>query len=342
MHIYEYLFTAIIIFFILVASSTMISSMPQPSLSVSEKEQLKVATQKILTQLILNTGDPPDWGSNTALDAPAAFGLAKHGETTRDAFVLDPDKVQRLSSANPLYVTPQTVANLLNLGNDYGFTIEFRQALTVELEQTGTADYNIQVTSDQNSLPIANVNVTAKAFYYANNQFACTGQASAVTSIDGRCSISFTDLPQQTQAQVLLVTVDYYGTRIVKTAVTGQIEQAALIGNHIVMNTQPNQVESTAHQVLVYKTATGYALTSVTSSFTQDSNMLSLDYAEPSAVATITFADGKAILAAKTVPQRYSTIPSATSVPFAYTVERSVTINGEAYTLQLRVWRMSW
>ena len=131
METYEYLLAAIIVVLMLIAASTMVIALTDPIRSASQKEQLEVVGEKVMTQLLLDPGSPVNWGKeNISIAELSSFGLAKYDGTSREAYYLDPDKVQRLNfESEPSYFPALRAAELLNIKNDYGFTLEFNQTL---------------------------------------------------------------------------------------------------------------------------------------------------------------------------------------------------------------------
>jgi len=357
MHIYEYLFTAVIIVTILLASSTMIEILSEPSRSVSEKEQLKVAAQKLMAQLLLDPGDPPDWGSNVTIDESSlkAFGLAKYSETTREAYALDPDKVYRLNDAllllnntRSLFIPPSRVINLLNLGNEYGFALEIFPALNVSIAPgKDSGKYEFSVSSEYGGLPIFGANVTATMYYYdASSQKIASKSTppNLQTGIGGKCVVDFGSIPT-TEMKILTLVVDYYSVRVAKVFPAGlNVKRAHLLGDHLFLS-EDETISNNAIQILMTRKAGRYVIENVTSILNMVSpGKFDLTYVEPSAVAILAVSeDGtRLIFTSKEVNLAYSSIPGVWSFPFAYSVERSVIIGGSAYIMRLYLWRMSW
>jgi len=353
MHIYEYLFTAIIIVAILLASSTMIGTFPEPSRGISEKEQLKVAAQKLMTQLLLDPGDPPDWGSNVAINESnlKTFGLAKYSETTREAYVLDPDKVLRLNSTHPFYIPPSSVINLLNLGYEYGFTLEIFPALNVSIAPQGSGKYEVSVSSEYGGLPIVDASVTARMYYVSNGTIKRSPPSAPLTSqtrVNGECTFNFSDI--SSDMKVLILVINYHGVRVVKVFPAGSnVTRAYLIGEHLFLNEAYNISSNEAYEIIVDKNFTsstsGYMIEDLKFSLNKvEDKKFDLTYVEPSTVAVLAVSeDGtRLIFTSKEVNLTYSSIPGVWSFPFAYSVERSVIIGGSAYIVRLYLWRMSW
>jgi len=345
MHIYEYLFTAIIIFAMLIASSTIVITISQPQTTITDKEQLKITAQKIMTQLTLDPGDPPEWGSDTSItpNQLTTFGLAKYGETTREAYVLDPDKVLRLDNANPRYIPPYDVINLLNLATQYGLRLEINPALNVTVTNTTNTDtYEATVITNDIGFPIALAEVTARIFYVDTNTQKITARPSItnITLFDGKCQFTFDATPEP---KVLVLAVNYYGIRIIRALPVGTgVTQAYLIGNHTLLDQNYTVTEAT--EIIAEPSTNGYMIQNVTSTITSiDSTTFDLNYLEPSTVAVMAVADGgnTLLFASKEASLTYSSIAGATSFPFSYSLERTVTISGSAYIMSLTIWRMS-
>jgi len=349
MHIYEYLFTAIIIVIILLSSSTMMGTFSEPSRSVSEKEQLKVAAQKLMTQLLLDPGDPPDWGSNIAIDESnlKTFGLAQHSETTREAYVLDPDKVLRLDNTHPLYIPPSSVINLLNLGYEYGFTLEIFPALNVSIAPQGSSKYKVSVSSEYGGLPIVDADVTARMYYVSNGTIQRSPPSDPLTNqtrANGECTLNFGSISGE--MKVLILVINYHGVRVVKVFPAGSnVTRAYLIGEHLFLKEAYNISRNEAYEIIVEKRAGGYMIEDVKFSLNKMGDVkFNLTYVEPSTIAVLAVSeDGtRLIFTSKEVNLTYSSIPGVWSFPFAYSIERSVIIGGSAYIMRLYLWRMSW
>ena len=133
MNIYEYLFAGVLIIALLIGSTVMLATLSTPTSNNSDKDLLKVTAEKVMTQVLLDPGYPYDWGTNdVSAGQLQVFGLAQYGQTSRQAYELDPEKVLRLSSDS---VSAKTAAKLLGLENsygalDYGFTLQFNQTLS--------------------------------------------------------------------------------------------------------------------------------------------------------------------------------------------------------------------
>jgi len=355
MHSYEYIFTAIIVFAILIASVALVSTMPQSFINVLEIQQLKMTAQKIMTYLTLNPGNPADWGGNIKVgpDELTAFGLAKYMELVRGAYVLDPDKVQRLSSGevpSPLYIPPSRVIELFNLGRDYGLKLEFIPALNVNLDaqlNPGSISVFISVLSEQGK-PIANADVAARAFYLQNGQINKTSLISNRTREDGECAINFNGV--NSDAALIVLLVDYNGVCVVKTSILGSFAKSYFIGNNLILSNSFTIPSNVSYQVMAFKSGGSYLIDYVICGLTPWSpsplnnyTVYNMTYVEPYTAALLAVTgEGKLAVACRNVPSSYSSIPGEAYPPLAYTLERSVMIGQSLYTLRLKVWRMVW
>ena len=355
MHSYEYIFTAIILFAILTASATLVSIMPRSALNISDIQQLKMAAQKIMTQLTLNPGSPSEWGSNITIgpDDLTAFGLAEYREIARAAYILDPDKVQRLSSSevpSSLYIPPSRVIELFNLGHDYGLKLEFIPALNVSVNvqpSSNRINVSVSVFSEQ-GMPIAGANVAARVFYFQGGQINRTSLILSYTGIDGNCTIEFNDL--NPDAALIVLLVDYNGVCIAKTHILGSFSKSYFIGNNLILSNSLSVPNNRAYQVMAFKSGENYVIDYASYSLTQTSspllsnyNIYNMTYTEPYVIALLAVTnEGNLAVACKNVPSSYSSISGEVYPPLAYTLEKSVKIGQSLYTLRLQIWRMSW
>ncbi|MEM2169420.1 MAG: hypothetical protein QW186_06420 [Candidatus Bathyarchaeia archaeon] len=350
METYEYIFAAVIIVAILIAASFLTSITPQLYRSTSEIDQLKMAAQKILIEILLNPGNPPNWGKNIAIGAEdlSSLGLAVYTEFTRSAYVLDPDKVQRLSRDLPeqLYVPPSKLLKLLNIGFEYDIKIEFIPALNVNISHSNSNKISVRVSSEQ-GMPAVNANVTAKIFYLINGKIV-SSEGSSSTGSTGDCVISL----QHSTPALLIVAVDHHGVQVVKAEYMGSPYIGYLIGNFLLVNPSINVAGDKTYQVSAVKFSNGsLKLINVDCrlEFRGDFSsrfgykVYDMSFEEPYLVAVITLAeDGGLIAACKVVPNSYGSAAGDVYPPLAYMLERSVKIGLSAYTFRLRVWKTSW
>lgn len=365
MHIYEYLFTALIIFAMLLASATMTATISDPSRSVSEKEQLKLTTEKLMTQLLLYPGDPADWGSDPTISLPNNLGLAKYSETSREAYTLDADKVLRLDSNHPLFNgtfgNASQILDLLNLGNDYGLKLEIFPVIKVDLNQTANPDiFTVTATSTFDELPVSNANVTAKMYFADEDAIIGSATSTNQTGIYGNCTFSF--IGTSSEMRVLVLVIDYYGISVVKMLPIGNWIPSYLIGKQFLTDARYSNPSGFASQILLSKNISSgaegtYIIDDIVSNTSETGpspsnanfsvyDLTSVNALEPSCVGVASvFESGSneyLALASKEASITYSTIPGASSFPFSYSVERTVVISGSTFIIRLYLWRMSW
>ncbi|MEM1514977.1 MAG: hypothetical protein QXT26_02910 [Thermoproteota archaeon] len=348
MKIYEYIFAAVIMVAILIAAVFLTGISPQLYRSISEVEQLKIASQKIMAQILLSPGEPEDWGENIIIRAEnlSSFGLAVSTVFTRDAFVLDPDKIQKLSHEIPsqLYMPPSKALELLNLGFDYGIKIEFIPALniTVSLEDS---DATIMVLSEQGT-PASHVKVIVIAFRaQGGNILSNSPQEVYDADGDGVCHVSFPFNPE-----FLVAVADHYGVQMIY-AYSSIPRTSYLIGRYLLVDSSLTIPSNNALQVFAVRLQNRtIKLMNVMCSLEQCEcvslsgySVYDMGYAEPNIIAVVTLAnDGSLVAAHKIIPSKYSSIAGEVYPPLAYMLERSVKIGLSTYTLRLTVWRMAW
>jgi hypothetical protein len=366
MHIYDYLFAGVIIIALLLGSTVMMAMLSSPALNASEKDLLKIASEKIMTQMLLDPGYPYNWGSaNTPQQNMAVFGLARYGETSREAYLLDPDKVLRLNSTlegGASYYFPASAASslpefenytalsLLNLRRDYGFTLEFNETLKVSVNQIGemTDIYSISVASDY-ALPMLGANVSA-TLYYVNSSTLLIDHLEPkynATIYDGSC-ILYLNGSSTGEAKVLVVGVDYYGVHTAKLYgnVGTSVLNATLFGSTLIpSSSQPyNITNGAAHEITLLQTTLGYETKDFEVENSGTPTNFTLNSApEPSTVAILAVSENNKLLVGSRDFSMisYRTIPAIRSAASAYSLERTVLIGGVTFTATLYFWRMS-
>jgi hypothetical protein len=329
------------------------ATLSSPAINASDKDILKIASEKIMTQMLLDPGYPYNWGSdNTPQQNMTVFGLAKYGQTSREAYLLDPDKVLRLNSTlegNASYYFPASNASsLLNLGKDYGFTLEFNETLKVSVNQMGPTDiYSISVASDY-ALPMMGANVSA-TLYYVNSSTLLIDHLEPkynATIYDGSC-ILYLNGSSTGEAKVLVVGVDYYGVHTAKLYgnVGPSVLNATLFGSTLIPgSSQPyNITNGAAHEITLLQTNLGYETKDFEVENSGTPTNFTLNSApEPSTVAILAVSGNKLLVASRDFSMiSYRTIPAIRSAASAYSLERTVLIGGVTFTATLYFWRMS-
>jgi len=199
-----------------------------PALSFSniqsvDYQQLRNTAVNVFDSILLNPGDPIDWGSTQdfSVENINAFGLAKYQNS--HFYILDPDKVQRLKSGNPLgEITNEEAKELLNL-DGYGFTLRIippfnvtnvdgtkitteNSPIDTSLLDVKECHYNVKV-SFLDGRPIPYAAVQSLVVYSNGSNFAQVGPSIEETNSLGICtdSLSLSFVPTQV---IVILTID--------------------------------------------------------------------------------------------------------------------------------------
>jgi hypothetical protein len=353
MHIYDYLFAAIVIVTLLLGSTVMVTVLSEPIRTSSEKDLLKMAAEKIMIQLLLDPGYPYNWGTeNTAASELSVFGLAKYGLTSRQAYELDPDKVSRINCAlegtQANFINAKDVARLLCLNNshnslDYGFTLEFEETLRVNFSSLGDDRYSVSVIS-QYSLPIIGANVSGTLYFLDGNSISSKIDYNQ-TSYDGNCTLTYGDAIDS-PSKILAVAVDYFGSQTLKFFNVDNSVSTSLFSNYVLAypSNPLNVASGYGREILLIKNSSGVETRDFQIEYSATPGYLTLySLPEPSAVGIVAVSLEQQLVYA----QRdfsgisYRTLPAVQSAASAYSLERTVLISGTTYLATLYFWRMS-
>jgi len=346
MHVYEYLFTAIILIAIMLGSTMMVTMISAPSRDSAARDELKITTEKIMTQILLDPGFPYNWGSeNTPASDMKFFGLAKYGQTSREAYMLDPDKVLRLNSIlQQEYVTPASAAGLLNMGtnpSDYGFTLEFNETLQISTPEPvqGPPDtYTVSVNTTYN-MPAINAQVTAFLYYLDAAGIAKTETTGVFN--DGKYTLSFNNGSQPTgNSKTMLVIADCNGAHIAKIFPISGTITAYLLGSSIIHPSEPIAIGGAAVKETILIKDNSKFTTRDFRVYMKDSTTMTQP-PEPSAIAVMAVSGTKLLVAYRDYSISYRTSFAVRSTTFAYSLQRRVIIGESTYTATLYLWRMS-
>jgi hypothetical protein len=358
MHIYDYLFAGVIIIALLLGSTIMVTTFSSPASIAADKDLLKIAAEKIMIQVLLDPGYPYNWGSdNTNPQDLKVFGLAKCGETSRQAYELDPDKVLRINSALEgsgfNFVNAITAANLLSLNNtqgslDYGFTLEFNETLQVNISPLGNDEYSVSVLSDY-ALPIMGATVSATLYYVNGVSIFSVGPVYNQTSYGGNCILDlYNSTAYYSFSKVLVVAVDYYGDQATKFFNAGNSVPTSLFRNSILPYPNSSSYNMTAgsdcREIILIQNTTGIETRDFKMGYSVNSTNFTLDnIPEPFALGVLAVSQEQQLIYAQRdfLDISYRTIPAIRSAASAYSLERTVFIGGATYTATLYFWRMS-
>lgn len=342
MHIHEYIFAALAVIAILLASNLMLTITTEPLKVASEREGLKRIAQSIMTQILLNPGDPLDWGSNVTIDEDSlkSFGLAYWSRTVREAYVLDADKILRLSNgANPFYISPLKVIELLGLNaREYGFTIEILPQFNITVEENSGV-YEISVRSADGINPIRNADVTAKIYYLYNNRVYEGSARNSITGPDGTCTVNFEEA-QSSPATVIFI-VDYRGIRVPKIFVKGSVQMAYLVGQKLSLSVSSEMIDEVIAPIKdgkceVFKVSSAWGV--------GGDGVTYVEHVEPGTIVALAFNGGDLIVAQRFMDLvEYGTVSlRSPSLPLGFMLEKIVSVEGFSYIVRLYVWRLVW
>jgi len=208
----EYMIAGLTVISILVVAEMNVLTLMNQTLTEVRQEVGLSEAEDILDTLLLSPGYPPDWGESS--DTPDSMGLAV--QNSIEEYVLDPKKVIRLSEESDYYISPPTTRRLLGLSKKYHFSLRITPFFNVTINNEGDGNYTISVTTYRGN-PAPNVNVTG---YYVDLpfQYNATYQTqSAITSIDGTCTLNFDYASNST----LIVCADQSGIRSIAAEENG-------------------------------------------------------------------------------------------------------------------------
>jgi len=179
-----------------------------------------------------------DWGSN--FDNIEKFGLALYEGSF---YVLDPEKIERLSSSNPSgYLNYENVSTLLGLQN-YGFNIRIMPLFKVTVENRSQGNnllFDVTVTFNDGR-PIPNAYVNTTILYVSgekSDNFNFTTPPGNRTNELGECTISYTlPLDWKVYILVLKVTVADMATITVPyiEGFSQQVANSSIIGDTVTL-----------------------------------------------------------------------------------------------------------
>jgi len=152
---------------------------PQISNSVDEFAYEKL--MEIAKHLLLNPGEPLNWGQDSQV-VPEKFGLAK---ADAEAYTLDIDKVSRLNSENRFSISYAQMFASLKI-SDVSFRIEIEPIFEASINLTATFHtenetiYQFEVSTEKDGVPVEaelKCYVVAENYLGANQAYALNGIA---------------------------------------------------------------------------------------------------------------------------------------------------------------------
>jgi hypothetical protein len=170
--LYDYLIGITIMGMIFISAVFVVPQLSYVNMLHLDQQQLRNIAGQTLKAILLETGYPADWGASDPFDPDSVlrFGLAASNSSS--FYVLDPDKVQRLVTENPLgSIGYEKLRELLGL-EGYGFSLSIGPPFNVtirndefEFDDDG-AEIELEVkVSSRDGLPIANAIVESTVIY---------------------------------------------------------------------------------------------------------------------------------------------------------------------------------
>lgn len=183
--VYDHIVAIIVVSVIFVSSVIIVPHVNLRNLLAVNQQQLRNTALNTFNAMLLDTGYPADWGSRVNetfyfhSSVVERFGLASVTPST--FYMLDPDKVQRLDTVNPLgFLSYEEMRALLGLKN-YGFHFkiippfnvtnvngikidENHSPINKEALEEGVLEYAVKV-SYLDGRPIYNATVLATAIF---------------------------------------------------------------------------------------------------------------------------------------------------------------------------------
>lgn len=227
MHVnYEYIVAGIILLLIFSVTGANVMSVMTHRLSRMKQETEYPLAERLLDIILLSPGYPLDWGVRS--EDPLAFGLAS-ANALRD-YVLDINKVYRLTKDSPAHIPPGVARELMGLSSLYNFNLTIVPVFRIEIVNVSST-YKITVTNYK-GFRVPNVNVMA---YYVNRSVSAISPIFPhkfnVTDIYGECTITFEPIPNH----VLLVYINHLEVKAAKSYPPGlglRVEGDCIIVHH--------------------------------------------------------------------------------------------------------------
>ena len=220
---YDNIVAILLVGLIFIGAVLLIPALSFSNIQSVDYQQLRNTAVNVFDNILLSPGDPVEWGSTQdfSVENVNTFGLAKYQNS--HFYILDPDKVQRLKSGNPLgEITNEEAKELLNL-DGYGFTLRIippfnvtnidgtkittdNSPIDANLLDERECRYDVKV-SFLDGRPIAYADVQSLVVYTDGDDFAQAGPNVRQTNSLGICtdSISLEFVPT---IVIVILTID--------------------------------------------------------------------------------------------------------------------------------------
>ena len=236
----EYVFSALIIVLLVSLTLTYFIPVSLNRVTYLSEGQLQIEAEKIMNQLLLNPGDPPDWGvSVTSIDSLKSFGFALKGA---NAYSLDINKLVRVFEPNLSEFTNLTsislndILNVLGLYGVYGLSIKLTPVLNVSIQKSSDFIYEVYVKT-YDDMPVINARIKAihvNVYVSGNTEITYLEDVveNVYTDYDGKAILNFTQVDSNGAiGGFLVVYVDFYGLSTVYSFFEGETSFGVIIGN---------------------------------------------------------------------------------------------------------------
>ncbi len=186
---------------VVVAAMAVTAKIFQPYLNGIEDLNQKDYLREIANYILLNPGEPQNWGSDKSL-LPESFGLAKNGSII--PYELDIDKVCRLNPENTYHISYISIIEALKV-KKVAVRISIQQILDISITPISTqsnenlTSYTFQIRVKRDGLPVS---ASLHCYVIAKNFF---DDVFAETSPDGEATLTFA-IPNSSNGTAILVT----------------------------------------------------------------------------------------------------------------------------------------
>jgi len=206
---YEYICAGIIVFLILSVTEVSMFNLMTYQLTKIEQENGYVMAEKILDTILLSPGDPPNWGDY--LTDPISLGFA--AQNSLEAYVLDINKIIRLSENSENYISPGKARSLLGLNTNYQFSLKITPVFIIDINPEGNGNFTLILTNHE-GFKLPNVNVIGYCVPKSLIPGTNYPSQSVITNVDGKCTLDFTEW---TENHVLVVCANQLEIKTMKT-----------------------------------------------------------------------------------------------------------------------------
>ncbi len=161
--VYDHIVAMVIVGILFIGTVVAMPILNFSNLQTVDEQQLRNTALTVFDSMLLSGGSPSDWGSippeRWNQNNVQLFGLGS--QNTLSKYVLDPDKVQRLTPLNPVRIEYERIRELLGL-QEYGFRLSIFRPFRVESHLNVTRDriaFSVTTTRTEDGTPIPNAKI---------------------------------------------------------------------------------------------------------------------------------------------------------------------------------------